>query len=113
MVTPESTRPGQTRKTPNDLSTHESEERGREESVGLYAVCMRERGGWGREGCGNCNLFVVYYKSRKRELKANLFVILKGNREGTDDFFLFFNYRLTGRSGGHKTVPCGSLVPLK
>jgi hypothetical protein len=46
------TRPGQTWKTPKNLSTHESEERGREESAGLYAVCMGERGGWGREGCG-------------------------------------------------------------
>jgi hypothetical protein len=30
------------------MSSHESEDRGREESVGLYAVCIRERGGWGR-----------------------------------------------------------------
>jgi hypothetical protein len=44
------TRPDQTRKTPKDLSEHESEERGRGESVGLYAVCMCERGGWGRGG---------------------------------------------------------------
>jgi hypothetical protein len=32
------TRPGQTRKTPKNLSAHESDERGREESVGLYDV---------------------------------------------------------------------------
>ena len=32
------TRPVQTRHTPKDLSAHESEERGRGESVGLYAV---------------------------------------------------------------------------
>ena len=44
------TRPGQTRQTPKDLSAHESEERGHGESVGLYAVYMRERGGWGRGG---------------------------------------------------------------
>ena len=31
------TRPGETRKTPKNLSAHESEERGREESVGLKA----------------------------------------------------------------------------
>ena len=31
------TRPGEKRKTPKNLSAHESEERGREESVGLYA----------------------------------------------------------------------------
>ena len=43
------TRPGEKRKTPKNLSAHESEERGREESVGLYPVCMRERGG-GRRG---------------------------------------------------------------
>ncbi len=41
------TRPVQTRKTPKDLSAHESEERGRGESVGLYAVYMHEREGWG------------------------------------------------------------------
>ena len=32
------TRPGEKRKTPKNLSAHESEERGREESVGLYAM---------------------------------------------------------------------------
>ncbi len=36
------TRSGQTRKTPKDLSVHESEERGRGESVGLYVVYMCE-----------------------------------------------------------------------
>jgi hypothetical protein len=36
------TRPDQTRKTPKNLSAHESEERGREESVGLYVVWMSE-----------------------------------------------------------------------
>ncbi len=44
------TRPGQTRKTPKDLSGHESEERGCGESVGLYVVYIRERGGWDGEG---------------------------------------------------------------
>ena len=39
------TRSGEKRKTPKNLSVHESEESGREESVGLYSVCMRERGG--------------------------------------------------------------------
>ena len=34
-------------RTPKDLSAHESEERECGESVGLYAVYMRERGGWG------------------------------------------------------------------
>ena len=34
------TRPDEKRKTPKNLSAHEREERGREESVGLYAVCM-------------------------------------------------------------------------
>ena len=34
-------RPGEKRTTPKNLSAHESEERGREESVGLYDVCMR------------------------------------------------------------------------
>ena len=43
------TRPGQTRKTPKNLSVHESEDRGREESVGLSAF--------------------VYYESMKRKLK--------------------------------------------
>jgi hypothetical protein len=44
MVTPEArdTRPGQTWKTPKDLSTHESVEHGSGESVGWYVVCMRE-----------------------------------------------------------------------
>jgi hypothetical protein len=46
------TRPGQTRKTPKDLSTHESEDHGCGESVGWYVVYMRERGGWVRGGCG-------------------------------------------------------------
>ena len=44
------TRPGQTRKTPKDLSAHEREERGRGEGVGLYAVYLQEREGWGRGG---------------------------------------------------------------
>ncbi len=44
------TRSGQTCKTPKDLSSHESEERGCGESVGLYVVYMCERGGWGRGG---------------------------------------------------------------
>ena len=35
------TRPDQTRKTTKNLSEHESEECGRGESVGLYAVYMR------------------------------------------------------------------------
>ena len=38
---PGNTRPDQTHKTPKNLSTHESEDRGREESVGLYDVCIR------------------------------------------------------------------------
>ena len=42
------TRPGEKRKTPKNLSAHESEERGREESVGLYAACIYGQGG----GCG-------------------------------------------------------------
>jgi hypothetical protein len=48
------TSPGQTEtpKTPKDLSAHESEEDGCGESVGWYPVCIRERGGWGRGGCG-------------------------------------------------------------
>ena len=33
-------RPDQTRKTPKDLSVHESEENERGKSVGLYVVCM-------------------------------------------------------------------------
>ncbi len=37
-------------KTPKDLSGHESEDRGRGESVGLYVVYLRERGGLGRGG---------------------------------------------------------------
>jgi hypothetical protein len=36
------TRPAQTRKTPKDLSVHESEEHGRGESVGWYTVYIRE-----------------------------------------------------------------------
>jgi hypothetical protein len=36
------TRPGQTRKTPKNLSVHESEECGCGESVGLYDVYIRE-----------------------------------------------------------------------
>ena len=60
------TSPDQTSKTPKNLSAHESEECGCEESVGLYAVCMRERGGgrWGPDD------FVVYYESLKRALKT-------------------------------------------
>ena len=54
------TRPGEKRTTPKNLSAHESEERGREESVGLYAVCMRERGGWGRGGCGVRNTISAF-----------------------------------------------------
>ncbi len=46
------TRPGQTLKTPKDLSAREREERGRGEGVGLYAVYIRERGGGGRGECG-------------------------------------------------------------
>ena len=38
------TRPGQTHKTPKNLSAHASEECGSEESVGLYPVYMCERG---------------------------------------------------------------------
>jgi hypothetical protein len=34
------TRSGQTRKTPKDLSAHESEDHGSGESVGWYAVCI-------------------------------------------------------------------------
>ena len=55
------TRPGQTRKTPKNLSGHESEDRGREESVGLYAVSIRERGGRGRGGCGLRNTILLSY----------------------------------------------------
>ncbi len=50
------TRPCQTWKTPKNLRSHESEECGREESVGLYVVCMRDRGGRGRGGCGLRNI---------------------------------------------------------
>jgi hypothetical protein len=47
------TSPGQTRKTPKDLSAREREDRGRGEGVGLYAVHMCKRGGGvGREECG-------------------------------------------------------------
>ena len=46
------TRPGQTRKTPKDLSAREREDRGRGEGVELYDVYMRELGGGGREECG-------------------------------------------------------------
>ncbi len=66
------TRPGETRKTPKNLSTHESEERGREESVGLYAVCMRERGGWGRGGC----VYVGSSTWNSTDLTATLVVTL-------------------------------------
>jgi hypothetical protein len=34
------TRPGQTRKKPEDLSEREREERGRGEGGGVYVVCM-------------------------------------------------------------------------
>ncbi len=40
--------PGQTRKTPKDLSGREREECGRGEGVGLYVVYMCERGGGSR-----------------------------------------------------------------
>jgi hypothetical protein len=46
------TSPAQTCETPKDLSTHESEEHGRGESMGWYPVFIRERGGCGRGGCG-------------------------------------------------------------
>ena len=58
------TSPGETHKTPKNLSPHESEERGREESVGLYAVCKRERGGWGRGGCATLRALVSYIMNR-------------------------------------------------
>jgi hypothetical protein len=41
------TRPVQTRKTTKNLSTHDREERGCGEGVGLYDVYIRERGGGG------------------------------------------------------------------
>ena len=50
------TSPGKKRKTPKNLSAHESEECGCEESVGLYAVCIYGQG----------RLF-VYYESLKSE----------------------------------------------
>ena len=50
------TRPGQTRKTPKDLSTREIEESGSGEGVGLYVVYTRERGGGGRGECGFRNV---------------------------------------------------------
>ena len=49
--------PGEKRTTPKNLSAHESEERGREESVGLPRYV--------------CLLF-VYYESLKRALKTCL-----------------------------------------
>ena len=41
------TSPGQTHKTPKDLSSREREESGCGEGVGLYVVYIRERGGGG------------------------------------------------------------------
>ncbi len=55
------TRPVQTRKTPKDLSAHESEERGRGESVGLYAVYMHEREG----GVARANFSSFFLVSKK------------------------------------------------
>ncbi len=52
------TRPGQTCKTPKDLSTREREERGRGEGVGLYVVDMCKRGGVGR---GECRIRNYHY----------------------------------------------------
>jgi hypothetical protein len=53
----EGTRPGEKRKTPKNLSVHESEERGCEESVGLYAVCIYGQGG----GCGRSAISAVIH----------------------------------------------------
>ncbi len=47
------TRPGQTRQTTKNLSSHDREERGCGEGVGLYAVYMSERGGGDGEGVGS------------------------------------------------------------
>ncbi len=46
------TSPDQTRKTTKNLRTHDREERGCREGVGLYPVYMCERGGGGRGGSG-------------------------------------------------------------
>jgi hypothetical protein len=55
------TRPDQTRKTPKDLSTHESEESGRGESVGLYTVFMvSEEGGDGEGPDSEVSSLFVY-----------------------------------------------------
>ncbi len=47
------TRHGQTLKTPKNLSVHESEDRGCEESVGLYVVCIRDEEGGDGKGAGS------------------------------------------------------------
>ena len=51
------TSPGETHKTPKNLSPHESEERGCEESGGLYVVCIYGQGG----GCGRSAISVVIH----------------------------------------------------
>ena len=70
------TRPGQTRKTPKDLSAHESEDRGRGESVGLYAVYMHERGGGGRGGCGLRNVIYDRCRSSRSPRRDSLLFIM-------------------------------------
>jgi hypothetical protein len=47
------TRPDQTYKTPKDLSVHESEDHGSEESVGWYSVYIMSEEGGDREGVGS------------------------------------------------------------
>ena len=52
------TRPDQTRKTPKNLSAHESEERGREESVGrLGGVVVKQL------GCGDSSMVALHLEA--------------------------------------------------
>jgi hypothetical protein len=53
------TRPGQTRKTTKNLSSHDGEELGCGEGMGLYVVYMCERGGGGRGWCELKNVISV------------------------------------------------------
>jgi hypothetical protein len=75
------TRPGQTRKTPKDLSVHESEEDGRGESVGWYVIhlcgSVSEEGGDGEgEGSEAPSLLCTYVLKLWKVLRdKTLFII--------------------------------------
>ena len=66
------TSPGQTRKTPKNLSAHESEERGREESVGLYATTDRFGTGSSTSRCQSGCMLLLTALAPPRELTRHV-----------------------------------------